>query len=324
MAMTNLEIKDFTILQGLNDTDFIVVSLAGGTSGKIIVRLMKEAMTKHITPSIRDGVWWIGETDQGVNAVGQTPQFRKGEFGIEYKYATEDDTAWLLLVPFDDIKFKFEELTDEQKDELSLHFSDLTEDDIQTLQQPAKDMINELSETNKTVMEAEAARVTAENNRVAAEKARVEAETARKNNFAELKAQTDAAISNTNAAAASANKAAQDAVSAAGTANSATNATITAISNANAAADNANAAADRANSVVAGDGSIMYVTSDEYNSMFSSGAIQEKCMYIVNKNTTRALYVGVTKIYPPASGSLLSDGVFRFDNVLNYDSSITI
>lgn len=130
-------------------------------------------------------------------------------------------------------------------------------------------------------------------------------------------AEAGSAANNANASATSANNAAV-------TANNATNATVAAISKANTAADNANAAADRANGVVAGDGSVMYVTLSEYLSMFASGAIQEKCVYVVDKHTSRALYVGVTKIYPPASGALLSDGVFRFDNVLDVNAKISI
>lgn len=125
------------------------------------------------------------------------------------------------------------------------------------------------------------------------------------------------ATDNANAAAARANNAAS-------TADSATAATVAAISKANTAADNANAAADRANAVVAGDGSVMYVTLAEYKSMWQSGAIQEKCIYVVDKHSTRALYVGTTKIYPPASGTLLSDGVFRYDNVLDMDANVLI
>ena len=68
----------------------------------------------------------------------------------------------------------------------------------------------------------------------------------------------------------------------------------------------------------------MYVTLAEYKSMWQSGAIQEKCIYVVDKHSTRALYAGVTKIYPPASGTLLSDGVFRYDNVLDMDANVLI
>lgn len=125
------------------------------------------------------------------------------------------------------------------------------------------------------------------------------------------------ATDNANAAAARADNAAV-------TANSATDATVAAISKANMAVDNANAAADRANAVVAGDGSVMYVTMSEYMAMWQSGAIQDKCIYVMDKHSARALYIGLTKICPPASGTLLSDGVFRFDNVLDMDANVLI
>ena len=60
---------------------------------------------------------------------GDTPVFRTGSTGIEWKYTSEEDTAYRVLVSYDDLKLKFSDLTPEQKDELKLHFSDLTEED---------------------------------------------------------------------------------------------------------------------------------------------------------------------------------------------------
>lgn len=132
------------------------------------------------------------------------------------------------------------------------------------------------------------------------------------------------AVKEAGSATSSANNAASNANNAAATANSATNATVAAISKANAAADNANAAADRANAVVGSGGSMMYVTLAEYLSMWASGAIQENIFYVVGKHSIRAFYAGITKIYPPASGTLLSDGVFRFDNVFDEEANVSI
>lgn len=61
----------------------------------------------------------------------------------------------------------------------SIAFSDLTEDDIAVLQSPAKEMIEQLKETDDKVKESEALRVEAEESRVSAEALRVEEETAR-------------------------------------------------------------------------------------------------------------------------------------------------
>ena len=132
------------------------------------------------------------------------------------------------------------------------------------------------------------------------------------------------AVKEADTATTSANAAASNANNAAATANSATNATVAAISKANTAADNANDAADRANAVVGSGGSMMYVTLSEYLSMWAAGAIKENIFYVVDKHSTRAFYAGVTKIYPPASGTLLADGVFRFDNVFDVEANVSI
>lgn len=177
--MENIEIKDFIIAQTLNDTDFVVLSLADGSSAKVKARLMKEAMTRHITPSIQDGVWWIGDASQGIVAEGRTPEFRKGELGIEYKYSDEEDTAWKLLVPFSEISLDFDSLTDEQRELISLNYEDLTEEEIAELQKPALDMVAILTETNNSLTSAEAKRVQAERTRVQSENTRVANENAR-------------------------------------------------------------------------------------------------------------------------------------------------
>lgn len=48
---------------------------------------------------------------------GEKVMLRKGASGIEWKY--EDDASWQTLVPMADLSFTFEELTDEQKQEIS-------------------------------------------------------------------------------------------------------------------------------------------------------------------------------------------------------------
>ena len=113
------------------------------------VALFKTAVRNDVTPSIKDNVWWIGTVNTGVVAAGKTPEFRKGDLGIEWKYTTE--TAWKLLVNYESISLTFDDLTEAQKDSLKLHFSDLTEADIAELQQPAQDMIAELENTNTSI-----------------------------------------------------------------------------------------------------------------------------------------------------------------------------
>lgn len=112
--MNNIEIKDFTTVTGVGAGDYIVLSLSNGTGGKMSVSLFRENVASGITPSIKDGIWYIGATDTGVGAEGKTPEFRKGELGIEYKYTTEPDTQWRLLINYADIagSISSEEITD--------------------------------------------------------------------------------------------------------------------------------------------------------------------------------------------------------------------
>lgn len=57
----------------------------------------------------------IPQGDQG--DPGKKVNLRKGTTGIEWKY--EDESEWQTLVPMADLSFTFEELTDEQKQEIS-------------------------------------------------------------------------------------------------------------------------------------------------------------------------------------------------------------
>lgn len=178
-GMTDIEMKDFTSVTGVNDGDSIVLVLKGGEGGKIGIALFKAAVTADIKPSISDGYWWVGSVNTGVEAAGKTPEFRKSTLGIEWRYITEADSAWRLLVNFSDIRFRFEELTAAQQESLKLKFSDLTAVEIAELQKPAADMITKLQTTNDTADAAEKLRIVAERERVTREQSRTEKETQR-------------------------------------------------------------------------------------------------------------------------------------------------
>ena len=118
---------------------------------------------------------------------------RKTPQGIEYRYETEPDEMFKILVPIEDILFRFEDLTPEQRDQLAFHFSDFTEEEIKLLQQPATEAGEEvrkltqeqvliLQETNKNITEAEQNRATAESNRETNENNRKKEESDRINN----------------------------------------------------------------------------------------------------------------------------------------------
>lgn len=118
VKMQNIDIRQFETVQTLNDADYIVLSLGGGSSAKIMAGLMKNLLSAHIRPNVKDGYWYVGATNTNVVATGRTPEMRKGALGIEYKYTDEDDSAWRLLVPYSDIKLQFDALSEAQKAEV--------------------------------------------------------------------------------------------------------------------------------------------------------------------------------------------------------------
>lgn len=183
--MKNIDISQFPVYGSLAEDDYVVISLLGGSSGRVAVGVLGASLSSGVTPTIKDGVWWIGTVDTGVKAEGKTPELRRGELGVEYRYTGEDDTAWKLLVPFEDIKLQYKDLTEQQQDSLRLKFSDLTEEQVKELQKPASDMIDILSGTNDSVMLAESSRVEAEGQRKQAEAERAKNETSRES--AEMK-----------------------------------------------------------------------------------------------------------------------------------------
>lgn len=150
-AMVNLDIKDFGTVQSLADTDYVVISLGGGTSAKVSVGLLKSLFTATISPSIVDGVWHIGGTSLDVEAVGKTPEMRKGSLGIEYKYTTEDDTDWKLLVAYTDIKLQYDALTDAQKEEIIAGVATQVHDDVIV---PVEEAITTANEAAQTAVDA--------------------------------------------------------------------------------------------------------------------------------------------------------------------------
>ena len=178
--MINRDIKDFTTVSSVEPSDYVVLSLFKGTSGKVSLGLFRSVVAKGITPSISsDGYWLIGDEDTRVQAKGMTPEFRKGTVAIEWKYTTEEDSAWRPLMGLSELKMKYEDLTEDEIASLKLQYSDLTEEEILELQKPASDMIAKLEQTDLQVRDAEAVRVENENLRQSGEQGRRDAETVR-------------------------------------------------------------------------------------------------------------------------------------------------
>lgn len=70
-----LDIKDFQLYSSVSNTDrILMVKGATGTDASITVGLLKTVFTdKLLLPSIKDGVWFIGDKSTGINAVGKSP-----------------------------------------------------------------------------------------------------------------------------------------------------------------------------------------------------------------------------------------------------------
>lgn len=107
----------------------VALSVLKGVDGREVFLQVNQDKT-YIQWRYTDGNWQnlVALSDLKGTA-GDTPVFRTGSTGIEWKYTSEEDTAYRVLVSYDDLKLKFSDLTSEQKDELKLHFSDLTEED---------------------------------------------------------------------------------------------------------------------------------------------------------------------------------------------------
>jgi hypothetical protein len=117
-VMPNIDIQQFSSVQTLNDGDYIVLSLESGTSAKIRTDLFKKILEVAVLPNIRDGIWYVGEKNLDVSAIGKTPELRRGSSSIEYKYTDEDSTLWRPLIDYSDIKLQYDALTNSQKNEI--------------------------------------------------------------------------------------------------------------------------------------------------------------------------------------------------------------
>lgn len=123
------DIKDFTKYPSLSDNDYLLGTKTdlGGTDAGITVADFKKLVAQDVKPTIKNGYWWVNGVNTGELATGRTPQFRYTANGMEMKYDNEDDTAFRIIIPIEDLLFTFDDLTPEQVELLKLKFSDLTE-----------------------------------------------------------------------------------------------------------------------------------------------------------------------------------------------------
>ena len=113
-VMQNIDINEFDNVQTLKDSDYFVLSLFEGTPARVRASILKAVLT----PSIKDGMWYIGGLNTNVRAEGRVPELRSGALGVEYKYKDQDDSMWQQLIDYTDIKLQFDALSKAQKDEI--------------------------------------------------------------------------------------------------------------------------------------------------------------------------------------------------------------
>lgn len=169
-------------MSSVDDADYVLLVTKDGSNGKISIDLVKKLFNVTLAPDIKDGYWWMNGTNTGVQAVGRTPEFRKGETAIEFKYEDEPDSNWRTFLLYTSLTLRYQDLTEEEKEHLKLHYADLTETEIEELQKPARDMIGILAQTNDEVTAAEESRKTAEQSRVDRENERIGQEKTRQQN----------------------------------------------------------------------------------------------------------------------------------------------
>jgi hypothetical protein len=157
--MEDMDFRELPVVTGAMLSDYVVLSLFKGESARISVGLFRNIVTKGLSPSIgEDGYWYVGDVSTEVLAEGKTPEFRKAKDAIEFKYTTEDDSMWRPFIPYDKLRLRYDELSEEQIKELSLKYEDLTPEQIKELQKPAQEMIDQLQNTNEEAKTAESER----------------------------------------------------------------------------------------------------------------------------------------------------------------------
>ena len=154
--MLNIDINEFASVQTVKDEDYLVLSLFNGTPARASVALLKSVLEVVLAPSIKDGKWFVGKKDLEVEAEGKTPELRSGELGVEYKYTTEKDDAWKLLIPYTDIKLQFDTLSKAPKDEIGAVVWEQAKTEVkEPVDKAVKDATDAATLANQAATEAE-------------------------------------------------------------------------------------------------------------------------------------------------------------------------
>lgn len=113
----------------------VLVSILKGVDGKEVHLQVSES--GYIQWRWTDGMWnnLVAIKDLKGDK-GDTPVFRTGASGIEWKYTSEEDSAYRLLVGYDVLKLKFSDMTPEQ---IAAFWHQVPADVVALFQKPATD-----------------------------------------------------------------------------------------------------------------------------------------------------------------------------------------
>lgn len=118
----------------------VAVSILHGVDGK---EVYMQSTKTHLQWRWTDGMWnnliaWAELKGDS----GDTPVFRTGSSGIEWKYESEEEAAWKVLVTFEVLKLKFSDLTDKQ---ITAFWQAIPEDVLALFQKPATEAAAEVA-----------------------------------------------------------------------------------------------------------------------------------------------------------------------------------
>lgn len=127
----------------------VAVSILQGINGREVELRLNTDRTAiqwryvGVSGSNLDSTEWVNLVDLSLikGDPGENPVFRKGTSGLEWKYQSESDSSWRLLVSIDDIKLHFSDLTE---DEIAEFWRGVPEDVVALFQKPATDAAAEV------------------------------------------------------------------------------------------------------------------------------------------------------------------------------------
>lgn len=119
----------------------VLLSILKGVDGK---EVHLQSTETHLQWRWTDGMWenLVAWADLKGDS-GDTPVFRTGSSGIEWKYVSEDEKGWKVLVTFEVLKLKFSDLTTEQ---IAAFWQTIPADVLALFQKPATDVASEVRE----------------------------------------------------------------------------------------------------------------------------------------------------------------------------------